>query len=104
MKDLILLINDMQEWHKLFNKLLNKKKINKNRKDFLAKFYCELTNKINIELLSNLSEEEIANYYLKYNDNLNSFLNKLKLIYSNDEIEIYFNIIAPKKVARKLFF
>ena len=103
MQNLILLINDMQEWHDSFNELLDNK-ISEDEKKSLAKLYCEITNKINIELLSNLSEEEIANYYLQYNDNLISFSNKLKKIYSNDEIESYFYIIAPKKVARKLFF
>jgi hypothetical protein len=102
MENMIILINDMKEWHKLFNSLLKTK--NKNKKMFIAKLYNELTNKINIELLNNLSEEEIKNYYLKYNENINYFLSKLKEIYLDDEIDLYFNIIVPKKVARKLIF
>ena len=102
MENMIILLNDMKEWHKLFNNLLKNK--NKNKKMLIAKLYNVITNKINIELSNNLSEEEIEQYYLKYNENINNFLSKLKKIYLDDEIDLYFNIIVPKKVARKLVF
>ena len=104
MKDLIELLNDMNEWHKLFNKLILKTNKNTNKFMFIAKMYCNLTQKINIELSNNLSENEIEEYYIKYNENINNFLTKLKKVYTNEDIEIYFNIIVPKKVARKLIF
>jgi hypothetical protein len=104
MKDLIELLNDINEWHKLFDKLCLKINKNKNKFKFIAKIYANLTQKINIELLNNLSEKDIENYYSKYNDNINTFLQKLKNIYTNEDIEIYFNILVPKKTARKLIF
>ena len=107
MKTLIELVIDMNNWHKLFNKLLLEiKNYNKNINKFIliAKLYYQLTIKINIELNNNFSQEEIENFYLKYNDNINHFLNKLKKVYSDDDIDLYFNIIIHKKVARKLIF
>lgn len=104
MNDLIDLINNMNEWHTLFNKLFLKINKNKNKFIFMAKIYCNITQKINIELLNNLSEKEIEDYYSKYNENINNFLIKLKKVYTDEDIEIYFDIIVPKKVARKLIF
>jgi hypothetical protein len=107
MESLVELVIDMNNWHNLFNNLLLKiKNYNKNIKKFIliAKLYYKITQKINIELNNNFSQEEIENFYLKYNDNINYFLNKLKKVYSDDDIDLYFNIIIHKKVARKLIF
>ncbi len=101
-------INDLNEWHKLFNKLLldiEKNIITKNNKKFkiIAQLYYNIINNIKIKLFNEFSDE-MDNFYLKYNKNINNFLNKLKKIYSNEDINTFFNIINYKKVSRKLNF